>query len=76
MMAAIRPMLESISDSGKTMNLVADICWGGAIVAAGVTTYLFVSRPHDTKKTEARNVHVVPAFVPGGAGVFVSGVTF
>ena len=36
---------QSTKDSGETLNLVNDICFGGAVVAAGVTAVLFFSRP-------------------------------
>jgi hypothetical protein len=36
---------QSLHDSGQTMNLVSDICLGAAVVAAGVTTYLYFARP-------------------------------
>jgi hypothetical protein len=35
----------SLKDSGQTMNLVADVMLGGTLVAAGVTTFFFVTRP-------------------------------
>jgi hypothetical protein len=34
-----------LSDSTKTLNLVTDVLIGAAVVSAGVTTYLYLSRP-------------------------------
>jgi hypothetical protein len=34
-----------LSDSTKTLNLVTDVLIGAAVVSAGITTYLYVSRP-------------------------------
>lgn len=36
---------QSTKDAGQTLNMVTDICIGGAVVAAAVTTYFFVTRP-------------------------------
>ena len=37
---------ERLHDNVKTFNLVTDILIGAAVVSAGVTTYLYVSRPN------------------------------
>jgi hypothetical protein len=37
---------EDLSDSTKTLNLVTDVLIGAAVVSAGVTTYLYLSRPN------------------------------
>jgi hypothetical protein len=37
---------EELSDSTKTLNLVTDVLIGAAVVSAGVTTYLYLSRPN------------------------------
>jgi hypothetical protein len=57
---------QSLHDTGKTYNLVADIMFGGAVVAAGVTTYLFVARPET--KAGAIGASIVAA---KGAGAVV-----
>jgi hypothetical protein len=44
---------QSTKDAGQTLNLVTDICIGGAVVAAAVTTYFFVSRPSVTEPRPA-----------------------
>jgi hypothetical protein len=36
---------QDLSDSTKTLNLVTDVLIGAAVVSAGVTTYLYLSRP-------------------------------
>lgn len=36
---------KDLSDSTKTLNLVTDVLIGAAVVSAGVTTYLYLSRP-------------------------------
>jgi hypothetical protein len=36
---------KDLSDSTKTLNLVTDVLIGAAVVSAGITTYLYLSRP-------------------------------
>jgi len=36
---------QDLADQGKTLNLVTDLLFGGALVSAGVATVLLVSRP-------------------------------
>ena len=36
---------KDLSDSTETLNLVTDVLIGAAVVSAGVTTYLYLSRP-------------------------------
>jgi hypothetical protein len=36
---------QDLHDQGTKLNLITDIFFGGAVVAAGITTVLFVSRP-------------------------------
>ncbi len=36
---------KDLSDTTKTLNLVTDVLLGAAVVSAGVTTYLYLSRP-------------------------------
>jgi hypothetical protein len=60
---------QDLRDSGKTLNLVADALFGGAIVAGGVTAVLYFTRP--TEKPSA--MRVVPLVARGGGGMFLSG---
>jgi hypothetical protein len=50
-----------LHDSVKTLNLVTDVLIGAAVVSAGITTYLYLSRP----KTDAASgwIRVQPAVV-------------
>ena len=60
-----------LRDDGKKFNLFADIGFGAALVAAGVTTYLFVSRPE--KPVDTARTNVAPTYIPGGGALVVSG---
>jgi hypothetical protein len=60
---------EDMRDSGKTLNLVADALFGGAIVAGGVTAVLYFTRP----KASQTSFRVEPLVAKNGGGVFVSG---
>ena len=61
-----------LRDDGKKFNLFADIGFGAAVIAAGVTTYLFVSRPE--KPTEGVvTTSVTPTYIPGGGAMVLSG---
>jgi hypothetical protein len=60
---------EDMRDSGKTLNLVADALFGGAIVAGGVTAILYFTRP----KASQTSFRVEPLVAKNGGGVFVSG---
>jgi hypothetical protein len=60
---------EDLRDSGKTLNLVADALFGGAIVAGGVTAVLYFTRP----KASQTSFRVEPLVAKNGGGVFVSG---
>ncbi len=63
---------ESLRDSGQTYNLVADVMFGGAIVAAGVTTYLFLTRPEVTPGQDTAFI-VAPTALPNGGGLWMQG---
>jgi hypothetical protein len=56
-------------DSGKTLNLVADALFGGAIVAGGVTAILYFTRP----KASQTSFRVEPLVAKNCGGLFVSG---
>jgi hypothetical protein len=60
-----------LRDSGKTLNLVTDLLLGGALVAAGITSVVYFSRPSANAATvRAPSVAVGPngaSFVLRGA---------
>jgi len=58
--------------SGQTLNLIADGLFAGAVVAAGVTTVLFLTRPTH-EDPAATSWHVSPAVASNGGGLFLSG---
>jgi hypothetical protein len=60
---------QDMRDSGKTLNLVADALFGGAIVAGGITAVLYFTRP----KASQASFRVEPLVATNGGGVFVSG---
>ncbi len=63
---------KKLSDDGKKFNLIADVCLGGALVAAGVTSYLYFSRPSIEKPpTTSLRPNISPAYLPGGGGVLM-----
>lgn len=64
---------QSAHDSAQSMGLVSTILSAGAVVGAGVTTYLFLSRPTEPREQQARTV-VAPWIGPGGGGLAVGGV--
>ncbi|HEY3669174.1 MAG TPA: hypothetical protein VGL19_24415, partial [Polyangiaceae bacterium] len=63
---------DSLKSSGQTLNLVTDIFVAGAVVAAGVTTYLFVSRPEVPAQQSAR-LSFTPVVGPNLAALSLSG---
>jgi hypothetical protein len=68
---------QSLHDSAKTMNLVADCLLLGAVAGGVVTTILFFNRPYvpaggDTGAT-ARRFDIVPAVGTTGGGLVMSG---
>jgi hypothetical protein len=63
---------DSLKSSGQTLNLVTDIFVAGAVVAAGVTTYLFVSRPEVPAQQNAR-LSFTPVVGPNLAALSLSG---
>jgi hypothetical protein len=69
---------QSIKDSGQTINLVSDICLGGAVVAAGITAALFFTRPTvetggASSRAAKQRVVVVPGVARSGAGLNLLG---
>jgi hypothetical protein len=64
---------QSAHDSAASMGLVSTVLSAGALVGAGVTTYLFFSRPTaPTKEQQARTI-LAPWIAPGGGGLAVGG---
>ncbi len=62
----------SLRNSGKTLNLVTDVLFGGAVVAAGVTAVLYLNRPEVPAEKDTA-IGFAPVLGPGGGGVSVSG---
>lgn len=58
---------ESERSSIRTTALAADVMFGGAVVAAGVGTWLWFRKP-----SEPRQVTVVPVVAPGAAALAVA----
>ncbi len=52
-------------DAVRSKVIISDIAFGVGIVAAGVATYLLVTRPASKERSAATSLHVGPA--PGGA---------
>lgn len=57
----------------KTFNLLTDVFIGAAVVSAGVTTYLYLSRPEKPVQADTGRLRVSPLAGPSGGGVAVSG---
>lgn len=69
---------KSARDSGKSLNLVADVLLVGGLVAGGVTAYLYSSRPEQEvtvglKKRPLPRFTVTPSASPAGGGVVAAG---
>jgi hypothetical protein len=71
---------QDIKNAGQTLNLVNDICLGGAVVAAGVTAALYFTRPTVettgaaySSRTAKSHVVVVPDVARSGAGLNLLG---
>ena len=72
---------QDLKNAGQTLNLVNDICLGGAVVAAGVTAALYFARPTvettgsaalASRAAKARLL-VVPDVARSGAGLNLLG---
>jgi hypothetical protein len=62
---------EDLKKSGETLNLVADICFGAAVVSAGITAVIyFTSSGSSSKPEQSAGLKVTPVVGPRGAGVF------
>jgi hypothetical protein len=68
---------QSIRSTGETLNVVSDVCLGGAVVAAAITTILFVGRPSVESPADAQaastRVRVVPSVGSSGGGLALLG---
>ncbi len=64
---------QSLHDSGTTLNIVGDALLGGAVVAAAITTYLFLDRPEVPAEHDTARIHVVPTVGPSVAALVVNG---
>jgi hypothetical protein len=64
-----RQEAQDLRDSGKTLNLVADVMFGGALVAGGVTAVLYFTRPQVAQSA----FRIAPVVAQRGGGVFVQG---
>lgn len=62
---------QNLRDAGTRLNLMADIFFGGAVVAAGVTTYLFLTRPEVSVERDTA-WQFVPSVGRSGGGVVLS----
>jgi hypothetical protein len=63
---------DSLKSSGQTLSLVSDVFTAGALVAAGVTAYLYLSRPEVTAAQSSR-LHFSPTVGRDGAALGLSG---
>ena len=63
---------DSLKSSGQTLSLVSDIFTAGAVVAAGVTAYLYFSRP-EVPAAQSGSLHFTPSMGREGAGLSLSG---
>lgn len=64
-----RQTAEDLRDSGQTLNLVADVMFGGALVAGGVTAVLYLTRPQVARSA----FRITPVVAQRGGGVFMQG---
>jgi hypothetical protein len=63
---------DSLKSSGQTLNLVSDVFTAAAVVAAGVTAYLYFSRP-EVPAAQSSRLTLSPAFGRDGAAFSFSG---
>ncbi len=65
----------STLSTGQTLNAVTDVCFGGAIIAAGLSAYFVLRRPYEEKWLPL-NCNSAPWVAPGamqGGGATVAG---
>ena len=63
---------DSVKSSGQTLSLVSDIFTAGAVVAAGVTAYLYFSRP-EVPAAQTGSLRFTPSMGRDGAAFSLSG---
>jgi hypothetical protein len=63
---------DSLKSSGQTLNLVSDLFTAGAVVSAGVTAYLYFSRP-EVPAAQSSRLHLSPTLGRDGAALSLSG---
>jgi hypothetical protein len=63
---------EELRDSGQTLNLITDVLLGGAVVAAGVTAVLYLTRPTEPQR-DTTALRAVPVVTPNTAALTLSG---
>ena len=61
-----------LKDSGQTLNLITDVCLGAAVVSAGVTAVLYLSRP-TAPGQESTTLRLTPVISPRGGNVALKG---
>ncbi|MGO8997301.1 MAG: hypothetical protein ACLQVI_28635 [Polyangiaceae bacterium] len=68
---------QNAKNTGQALNLVNDFCFGGAVVAAGVTAVLYLMRPTITEEAKpaasARTWTVTPLVSANGGGLGFGG---
>jgi hypothetical protein len=67
---------QSDKNAGQTLNVINDVCVGGAIVAAGVTVVLFALRPTVVEERPAAasaSWRITPLVGSGGGGLGLDG---
>jgi hypothetical protein len=67
---------QSIRSTGETLNVITDVCLGGAVIAAAVTTILFVGRPTVESPAPAQmgeRFRVLPTVGTSGGGLAILG---
>jgi hypothetical protein len=62
-----------LKDKGQTLNIVTDVFLGGAVIAGGVTAFLYFTRPETHPATSSERVSVTPFIGPHGGSVSLSG---
>jgi len=71
------PLAQDLHDKTNQLNLINDVLVGGAVVAAGVSAFLYFGRPTVGGTAEKHgSVQLVPVVASKSAGVVVSGNWF
>jgi hypothetical protein len=65
---------DSDVESARTKLIIADISLGVGIVALGVATYMFLTRPKIEAKTQATGVRLNAGPIAGGAAAGIGGI--